>query len=400
MKTVVFINSHPVQYVVPLYQQLVREAGDRLALRVLYLSDETVNGYVDQQFGTRVRWDLPLLDGYAYRFVRNDSWKPSLYNGFFGLLNWGLIGELRRLPAGSLVVNHGWAYASNLLALWAAKAFGHTVGLRGESPLAHESAKRGVWKGLRRWFLKGIVFSRVDQFYYIGEQNRLFYKSFGIGDDRLAFAPYAVDNVNFQRQHRALRPDRDRMRADLKLTGKTVLLVVGKLIAKKRPMDVLRAYGQLRASRSDLALIFVGDGELRPSIEAFCAEHRLKHVHITGFVNQGQIARYYTSADLFVMASGVGETWGLAVNEAMNFGLPLVVSDLTGCSADLIEEGQTGFGFRSGDVDDLVRALERFLDRSTEQRVRMGERSIERVNQYSYACIINALRPSQSAQPA
>lgn len=392
MRTVVVINSHPIQYFVPLYQQLTQDAGDRVALRVLYLSDETVEGYVDRQFGTRVRWDIPLLDGYAYRFVGNDSWKPSLYNGFFGLLNWGLIGELHRLPAGSLVVSHGWAYASNLLALWAAKAFGHTVGLRGESPLSHESTKTGGRQILRRWFLKRLVFSRVDRFFYIGEENRLFYKSFGIGDERLTFAPYAVDNARFSRQHRALQPDRDTMRAELNLTSKTVILYVGKLIDQKRPMDLLRAYRQLLPQRPNLALVFVGDGALRTTLEAFCGRHQLADVHITGFVNQGQIARYYTVADLFVMASGVGETWGLAVNEAMNFGLPLVVSDLTGCHADLVEDGQTGFKFRSGDVADLVRALDRFLYLSTEQQAQLGEQSIRRINRYSYDQIIDAFR--------
>lgn len=390
MRTLVFINSHPIQYAVPLYQQLARETGDRVALRVLYLSDETINGYVDRQFGARVRWDLPLLDGYAHRFVPNDSWKPSLYNGFFGLLNWGLIGELRRLPTGSLVVSHGWAYASNVLALWAAKAFGHTVGLRGETPLSHESAKAGVKKAVRRWFLNRLVFSQVDRFYYIGEQNRRFYKSFGISDDRLTFAPYAVDNDRFQQQHRAIGPDRDGIRAELGLTGKTVLLVVGKLIAQKRPMDVLRAYTQLLRQRPDLALIYVGDGELRPAMEAFCDLHQLTDVYITGFINQGQMARYYTVADLFVMASGVGETWGLAVNEAQNFSLPVVVSDLTGCRDDLLEEGQNGFGFRSGDVADLARVLERFLKLPADAQERMGERSRRRVSRYHYDQIINA----------
>ncbi len=399
MRTIVFINSHPTQYAVPLYQQMTRAAGDCVALRVLYLSDETVDGYVDRQFSTRVRWDLPLLDGYAYQFVRNDSWKPSLYNGFFGLLNGGIVGELRRLPANSLVISHGWAYASNLLALWAAKAFGHTVGLRGESPLSHESAKSGIKRVLRRWFLKRLVFSQVDRFYYIGEENRRFYRAFGISDDCLTFAPYAVDNDRFRQQHRALRPDRDALRAELKLTGKTVLLAVGKLIAQKRPMDVLRAYAQLRSRWPDLALVFVGDGELRPAMEAFRAAHQLADVHITGFVNQGQIAHYYTVADLFVMASGIGETWGLAVNEAMNFGLPVIVSNLTGCHADLVEEGKNGFGFRSGDVADLAQTIQNFLNLSTDQKARMGEESIRRIGLYSYDRIIDQFRPPLTAQP-
>lgn len=395
----VFINSHPIQYFVPLYQQIGISNNDRIQLLVLYLSDETIAGYTDRQFGTSIKWDLPLLSEYNYQFVKNNSWKPSFYNGFWGLLNLGIINELQQLPK-SVVVVSGWAYASNVITLWAAKIFGHIVCLRGENPLSHESAKTGIKKRFRDFYLKRIIFSVVDRFLYIGEQNRLLYKSFGVSDDRLIFTPYAVDNARFQKQYSSLKSKRDEIKKMLGLAGKKIILFSGKLIPKKRPLDLLKAYEQLIRAQPglDLALVYVGDGELKSRIELFCAEHELQDVYVTGFVNQIQISQYYAIADLFVMCSGIGETWGLSTNEAMNFDLPVIVSDKVGCVDDLVLDQQNGFSFHCGSIDSLRAALSRFFSLSIAEQLEMGQRSGERIRQYSYEVIIGNLEAAFSLQ--
>src|SRR5258708_2838570 len=78
----VFINSHPIQYFAPLYQALARDK--EINLKVIYLSDETVEGYKDAQFGVNVKWDVPLLKDYQFIFLKNQSWNPSLKHGFCG----------------------------------------------------------------------------------------------------------------------------------------------------------------------------------------------------------------------------------------------------------------------------------------------------------------------------
>ena len=105
-----------------------------------------------------------------------------------------------------------------------------------------------------------------------------------------------------------------------------------------------------------------------------------------------QIQRYYAIADLFVICSGVGETWGLVTNEAMNFGLPIVASDLTGCSDDLVEEGKNGFVFRYGDTSDLAKKISAVAAMPESDRARFGTRSLEIIDRYSYQTIITGLQ--------
>jgi glycosyltransferase involved in cell wall biosynthesis len=132
----------------------------------------------------------------------------------------------------------------------------------------------------------------------------------------------------------------------------------------------------------------VGEGELRPEMEKFVGMEGLKDkVVFTGFVNQSQISLYYSVADVFVMCSGMGETWGLSVNEAMNFAKPVIVSDTCGCSADLVRHGRNGFIFKEGDTGQLKEYLQQTLaDGSFAENA--GSESREIIKEFSIQHIV------------
>ena len=95
-KPVIFLNSHPIQYFAPLYRQI--HSDNRVPLTVWYCSDESIRGKMDKGFGKKVKWDIPLLDGYESVFLKNRSWKPSIHKGFWGLFNPGIVHELYKQP--------------------------------------------------------------------------------------------------------------------------------------------------------------------------------------------------------------------------------------------------------------------------------------------------------------
>ncbi|MBS1563496.1 MAG: glycosyltransferase family 4 protein, partial [Bacteroidetes bacterium] len=110
-------------------------------------------------------------------------------------------------------------------------------------------------------------------------------------------------------------------------------------------------------------------------------------VQLTGFINQGAIVNYYAMSDALVIASQHGETWGLVVNEAMNFGLPVIASDQTGSAADLVQEGINGFRFQTGHIDQLENCLRKLTLADNEKQSRMRAASKSIVENYSYAAI-------------
>jgi glycosyltransferase involved in cell wall biosynthesis len=134
-------------------------------------------------------------------------------------------------------------------------------------------------------------------------------------------------------------------------------------------------------SRDRLALLIVGDGELRGQVEAAARPLLGDRLHMLGFVNQSQLGRYYRAADVLVLPSNY-ETWGLVVNEGMQFGVPAVVSSKVGCHRDLILDGRTGMVFENGNAAALAGCLQRFCDEPG-LAARLGARAREHVAAYS-----------------
>ena len=87
------VATHPIQYQVPVFRVLA--ADPEVEFLAIFGSRVGLNGTRDREFGVELSWDVPLLDGYPYRFLRNCGRNPT--TGAFGGLAWsGLTGELRR----------------------------------------------------------------------------------------------------------------------------------------------------------------------------------------------------------------------------------------------------------------------------------------------------------------
>jgi glycosyltransferase involved in cell wall biosynthesis len=216
----------------------------------------------------------------------------------------------------------------------------------------------------------------------------LFYESYGIPDGRLLSCPYSVDNDRFKKESKSLElcSSNIKQRLGIPVDAK-IILSTAKYIDKKRPLDLLQAFSQLNDERC--WLIMVGEGTLRKEMEDLIKIKKLKQVILTGFVNQSSISEYYAISNVFVMCSSVGENWGLSVNEAMNFDLPVIVSDLTGCSTDLIKEGINGYVFQTGNVSELTYKLKQVL---VEKKLTWSVPSEKIVEDFSYNSIAKNIK--------
>ena len=367
------LTSHPIQYQAPLFRKLADHP--RIDLMVYFCSDRGLRPTKDAGFGVTFAWDVPLTRGYRHRLLRNLSPAASSH-GFWQAVNPGIVGELRRGAYDGLLI-HGYAQCTNWLALWAARRAGTPVLLHGET---FPGKARGSIKSWAKDRALGAFFRRVDAFLPIGSKSREFYQGYGIPSERMFLTPYAVDNDFFFEQAGRCRPQRDQIKADLGLPpGLPVVLYLSKLIPRKRPLDLLQAFEPLQ---DRAALVFVGDGESRGGLESWARERGLRHVRFTGFRNQTELPRYYAAADIFVLPSAY-ETWGLVLNEAMCFELPVIATDRAAASHDLIEEGSNGYVCPVGDIDTLRHRLTGLV-RDKGLRERLGRRSAELVAGWSH----------------
>jgi glycosyltransferase involved in cell wall biosynthesis len=376
-----YFVSHPIQYQAPLLRRIAREPD--IDLEVFFSSDHTVRGYVDEGFGVKVEWDVPLLEGYRSSFL--PRWRDAGKEpGFWRPLNHGIFERLQqgRFDA---VWSHGYSTANSTRVIASAAMLRIPVLLRAESTL-HDRA-RSLPKLLAKEGFFRILRPQVSAVLAIGEANARYWRHY-FGDEMPVFrTPYAVDNDFFQRRAGEAVAGREALRAELALEpGRPVILFASKLQQRKRCADLVAAYGLLRQSRP--YLLIVGDGEERQRLEQQAAGD--EDIRFLGFRNQTELPRYFDLCDVFVLPSR-HEPWGLVVNEAMNAGRAVVVSDDVGCQQDLVREGETGAVFPVGDVAALAAALERVLA-TPETAVRMGAAARAHIGRFSFEQDVAGLR--------
>ncbi len=375
---IAFLVSHPIQYFSPLFEKM--NDNEKMDLTVYYCSDETLKTFKDRGFNREIKWDIPLLSGYKYKFLKNYSPKPSIYNGFLGLMNWGIVKELKNKKYDALII-HGWNYFTHTLSIITAKLSRIKLFIRGDNPLNQELKKSYYKIFLKRIILQNFLFKLIDVFLYVGQENKRFYKFYGVPEKKLFFMPYAVENERFIKNFKELKNQRDEIKEEIGISSqKIVILFCGKLIDKKRPFDLLKGYE--RIENKNKALLFVGDGYLKKELENYVKEKNLKNVFFLGFKNQTELPKYYTIADIFVLSSS-SETWGLVVNEAMCFGLPVIVSDMVGCGKDLVRYGENGFIYPVGNIEKLSFYISKLLE-DKKLRESMGKKSLEIIKKWSY----------------
>jgi glycosyltransferase involved in cell wall biosynthesis len=374
---VAFVNTHPIQYFAPLYADLNR--AEDLSVTALYLSDHSVRGAPDHGFGHIVKWDLDLLAGYDARFIRGAEQRGEP-TAFFSVVAPQLWHEVRRGAFDALVV-HGHTPAATLVAAVAAKTTHIPIFLRCET---HLGLRRSALKSLLRRPLIGSYYRRLDGVLAIGSANREFYREMGVPEQQIFDMPYAVDNRRFMTGARLADCERKELRAAFGVNDdRPIVLYAAKFQRRKRPDDLLRAAARLDQEGVVFHLVMVGSGELEPELRALVQLLGLSNVRFAGFVNQVALPRVYAACDVFVLPSE-NEPWGLAVNEAMCAGLPIVASSEIGCVPDLVHDSSNGRTFSVGNVGELTSALRSLLTHPALRQC-MGRASRDIIARWSYA---------------
>ena len=368
------VVTHPIQYYAPVFKLL----NDRniLDIKVFYTWGKSVieNKY-DPAFGKIVQWDIPLLEGYNYHFTENNA-KDKGSHHFEGIQNPSLIAEIEDWNPSTVLI-YGWAYHSHL------KLMRHFKGkipvcFRGDSTLL--DSQPFYKRFLKNVYLRFRVFRYVDKAFYVGTRNKEYFKNYGVKEGQLFFAPHAIDNARFAVDH-STEALKWRKGLGIKVND-LVVLFAGKFEPKKQPDLLLNVFVELNLSNCHL--VFVGNGILEEKLKSI-KEHSVNkdRIHFLDFQNQQKMPIIYQLADIFCLPSkGPGETWGLAVNEAMAAGKTILVSDKVGSAIDLVQNGKNGFIFNSNDTHDFKFKLRELLDK--EKLIPFGKKSIMIINEWNF----------------
>ena len=353
---------------------------------MFYTWGQTKEGPVyDPTFKMSFQWDIPVLEGYEYEFIRNESPKPGSHH-FKGIINKELIAKVREWQPNAVLV-YGWSFDSHLKAL---RYFKNKIPVffRGDSTLLDEKPGFSWKKMLRRIFLRW-VYSHIDKALYTGVANKKYYQAHGVNDNKLEYAPHAIDNKRFQQNAEEAINKAMEWRKELNIpVDAIILLFAGKLELKKNPQLLLEVIMEL--DNPAVHMVIAGNGELESKLKQQSANY--SRVHFIGFQNQEQMPIVYRMADIFILPSGgPGETWGLAINEAMACGNAVIVSDACGGSQDLVIQDKNGLIVRRNDRNDLKNAIQQLVAKEKKGLQAMGKSSIEHIQHFSLEVVADGI---------
>jgi len=378
MRKLAIISTHPIQYNAPVFRLLTERK--RVQVKVFYTWENSRDGFFDPKFKQQIKWDIPLLDGYDFYFVKNTSTDQGTHHRK-GIVNPTLNKDVEEWKPDAVLI-FGWNFQSHFRAMRHFKGKSPVL-FRGDSTLLDE--KKGLKTSLRRLILS-YVYRFVDFGLYVGTNNRNYFSKHGLKEKQLIFAPHAIDNERFYAQQEEFEKEAEKWKKELKIAeDELVFLYAGKFEAKKDPLILVEAAKQLINKK--LKFIFVGDGELKEQMIA--ASKGFSNIVFLSFQNQQQMPVLYRLAGVFVLPSkGPNETWGLAVNEAMACKKAILVSNRVGCAVDLVRNRKNGYIFEAGHLDDLMIKI---LEFNKEVVKSMGENSQNIIKDYNFAKICIAL---------
>jgi glycosyltransferase involved in cell wall biosynthesis len=378
MKRLAVVTTHPVQYHVP---WLIRLAERGVELKVFYTWEQARNGNVyDPGFGRKIQWDIPMLQGYDYLFVKNIAPRPGTHH-FLGIINPGLIKAIESWNPDCLLV-FGWNFTSHLQVL---RHFHKKIPIlfRGDSVLLHE--EKGIRKWARRLFLTW-VYRHIDYALYVGTHNKSYFIKHGLRPSQLIYSPQAIDVDRFSGSGKNGSYEVGNWKKELGIpAGHITVLYAGKMTKVKNPSFVIDLAGACR----DLPLTFVlvGNGHLKADLQKKCKGN--PRVIFLDFQNQSMMPLVYRLGDILIMPS-IKETWGLAISEAMACGRPVMASEKVGCAVDLVVENETGMTFGVGDVDKCARFLKSICaDRG--HLAEMGANSSTLIQSFAFTHIVDSI---------
>lgn len=365
MLRIAVVMTPPAPYRIPLLNRLAALPGIQLTV----LSTDP--------YGSS-RQNAPAPYQFQYEIFPTRLWfTQNQFGDRMGVvLSPALTGHLRHMKYDAIVAL-GWTMPNTVLT--------RTLGAMGRTPVilwdesiphAHSAVKGLLLPMLRRYF------GSFDGYLAASSGCREYMISMGAAPERVVLFPQVADNHFFQSENARLHPQREALKHARGIETKRVILFVGQLIPRKGVWELMEAFEWVSARDADVSLVMVGDGVLRPDLEARrAASPQVDRIFIASFTSQQELPTYYALADVFVLPS-LYDTFGVVVNEAMASGLPIVTTHNVGAVADLVADGVNGRVVAPGDANALAQAL-LALVQDNALRDAMGIKSSERIGQWT-----------------
>lgn len=238
-------------------------------------------------------------------------------------------------------------------------------------------------KGLfKKFLLKGAVGHLTT-----ADEHIKYLRSLGIKESQIFKYPFTSISENDIAEANVLtRKGRAYFKQKLGVSETKMILTVGRFSYENgygKGYDILMRLAE--ELPSSVGIYIVGDEPTQEFVE-WKKEKNLEHIHFVGFKGKKDLSEYYAAADLFTILSR-GDVWGLVVNEAMIYGLPIISSNLCIAGTELVKDGDNGYVV---DLEDFGRLTACFKDLISDdsQLANFGKNSFLKIANYTFTRMV------------
>lgn len=233
-----------------------------------------------------------------------------------------------------------------------------------------------------KYLFKKSLVSTAGWWISSGRETTKYLVHYGAKEDKVYHYPFTSLWEKDILSQTPTQEEKQKLREMLGMKEEKILLYVGRYDHKKGMDDLLSITPDLD---EDTGIYFVG-GEPKPEHLAFCREKGVQNVHFVGFKKKDELALYYKAADVLVLPTW-SDVWGLVINEAMAFGLPVITTDRCVAGMELVENGVTGYIVPIKNPEALCSACKTILREDYRQ---MGENALEAIRPYTVENMVKA----------
>lgn len=231
---------------------------------------------------------------------------------------------------------------------------------------------RGIKEKIKKYFISG-----AKGYFSTGKSCDLYYLSYGAVRDKLIRYPFTSLYKRDILTDVIHNDEKCKIRNSLDIQENKVILAVGQFIPRKGFDILLSAIQKIPV---ETGVYFIG-GKPTEEYLNMRKKYGLTNVHFVGFKNKAELAEYYKAADIFVLPTRE-DIWGLVIQEAMAYGLPIISTEKCAAAQELVANGENGYVIP---VEDSNILSERMLDilNDEKKQEQFSKKSLKKIQKYT-----------------
>lgn len=351
MKKVLFITNIPSPYRIDFWNEL----GKFVNLTVWFEATNEKNR----------EWNVNGLgENFKYEFLEGRTFGLDLH------INYNIIKKLNNEKFDVYIMG-GYSTPTEMIAIQWFRMNRIKFILNSDGGFIKDDKK--ITKMIKKYFI-----SSADKWLSSGSNCTKYLMHYGANENYIYEYPFSSVSYPLEELSVIDKNEKDIIKLKENL-NKIVLLCVSRFDEMKGIDVLIKSFQKI--NNNEITLLIIGGGPMKSKYMDYIKSNNISNIVIKDFIQKEELIKFYKISDIFILPTKY-DVWGLVVNEAMNFGLPIITTEMCGCSYDLINNGENGYIIKSEDQEELTSKME-ILIKDEIKRKEFGKKSLQIIESYN-----------------